>query len=75
MALSKLLRSPGTRLLTVGSLFVEAKRAFERGNRARAAGLAVLAVLSWKFALIGLGAQGILKLVRSAGGGRTPADG
>ncbi|SIR91876.1 hypothetical protein [Natronorubrum thiooxidans] len=74
MVLKKLLGSTATRSLTVVSVLSEAKTAFSRGKRTRGVlllGLAVLAVLAWKWALLGLAAQGVLKLVR---GGRSESN-
>ncbi|UTF54929.1 hypothetical protein [Natronosalvus rutilus] len=70
MVLKRLLGSKAARSLTVLSVAAEAKRAFKNGHRIRAAGLLVLAAFAWKWTMLGLIAQGVLKLVR---GGRTPA--
>lgn len=67
MVLKRLLGSRATRSLTVLSVAAEAKRAFDRGNTVRAGGLLVVAVLAWKWTVIGLAAQGVVKLLR---GGR-----
>ncbi|WP_290812862.1 hypothetical protein [Halovivax sp.] len=72
MSLTKFLGSKATRSLTVVSVLSEAKRAMDRGNRTRALLLAGVAVVAWKWAIIGLLAQGVVKVLR--GGGRpTPA--
>lgn len=63
MPLQKLLGSRATRSLTVVSVLREAKRAFGRGNRTRGVLLLGVAVLAWKWTLVGLAAQGLLKLV------------
>ncbi|APW96923.1 hypothetical protein CHINAEXTREME_03675 [Halobiforma lacisalsi AJ5] len=68
MPLKKLLGSKATRSLTVVSVLNEAKRAFTRGKRTRGVLLLGVAVLAWKWTMLGLAAQGILKLLR---GGRT----
>lgn len=70
MGLSKLLGSKTARSLTVLSVLNEARRAFSRGNRRRAAGLVGVAVLAWQWTVVGLVAQGALKLF---GGGKKPA--
>ncbi|ELY49047.1 hypothetical protein [Natronorubrum bangense] len=68
MVLKKLLGSTATRSLTVLSVLSEAKTAFSRGKRTRGILLLGLAALAWKWAILGLAAQGVLKLVR---GGRS----
>lgn len=68
MVLKKLLGSTATRSLTVVSVLKEAKRAIDRGNRVRAFLLLGVAVLAWKWMVVGLAAQGVLKLLR---GGRS----
>ncbi|GAB7019256.1 hypothetical protein [Halostagnicola sp. A-GB9-2] len=68
MALTRFLGSKATRSLTVVSVLVEAKRSFDRGKRTRGALLLVVAVFAWKWALIGMAAQGVVKLLR---GGRS----
>ena len=65
--LKKLLGSSATRSLTVVSVLREARTAFNRGNRTRGVLLLGLAVLAWKWTLIGLLAQGLLKLVPGGG--------
>ncbi|ELY46281.1 hypothetical protein [Natronorubrum sulfidifaciens] len=64
MGLTKLLGSKATRSLTVLSVLSEAKRAFSRGKRIRAVFLLGLAVVAWKWTMLGVAAQGVLKLVR-----------
>ncbi|MFP8955578.1 hypothetical protein ACLI4Y_02535 [Natrialbaceae archaeon A-CW3] len=64
MVLKRLIGSSATRTLTVVSVVVEAKRALESGSRVRAMALLVVAALAWKWALIGLVAQSVLKAVR-----------
>ncbi|WP_440772498.1 hypothetical protein [Natronorubrum sp. DTA28] len=68
MILKKLLGSTATRSLTVFSVLFEAKKAFSEGRRTRALLLLGVAVLAWKWMLVGLAAQGLLKLLR---GGRS----
>ena len=68
MSLGKLLGSTTTRSLTVVSVLAEAKRAVDRGNRTRALLLLGVAVLAWKWTVIGLAAQGVLKLFRGGRG-------
>lgn len=68
MVLTRLLGSTATRSLTVVSVLSEAKRAFSEGKRMRAVLLLGVAVLAWKWMVIGLAAQGLLKLLR---GGRS----
>lgn len=65
MGLAKFLGSKTTRSLTVLSVLVEAKRAFDRGHSARALLLIGVAVVAWKWALLGLLAQGVVKLLRA----------
>lgn len=67
MVLKKLLGSTATRSLTVFSVLADAKRAFEQGNRARGALMLGVAVLAWKWAIIGMAAQGVVKLLRKSG--------
>ncbi|THE66404.1 hypothetical protein D8Y22_02235 [Salinadaptatus halalkaliphilus] len=69
MALTKLLGSKATRSLTVVSVLREAKRAFSHGNRTRALLFLGLAVVAWKWTVIGLAAQGLVTLLR---GNRSP---
>ena len=73
MGLSRFLGSKATRSLTVVSVVVEAKRALDRGNRVRAAMLLGVAVLAWKWAVLGMLAQGVVKLVRANAGGSSAA--
>ncbi|MDQ2050420.1 hypothetical protein RBH26_07960 [Natronolimnohabitans sp. A-GB9] len=73
MVLKKLLGSTATRSLTVVSVLSEAKQSFERGKRLRGALLLGVAVLAWKWAMIGLAAQGLLKLVRGGASDSSPA--
>ncbi|WP_306054445.1 hypothetical protein [Natronococcus wangiae] len=67
MGLSKLLGSKATRSLTVVSVLAEAKRAFDRGNTARGILMLGVAVLAWKWVVIGMAAQGLVKLLRKGG--------
>ena len=71
MSLSKLLGSKKTRSITVVSVLYQAGRAIQRGQRTRAAIWLGVAVLAWKWAIIGLAAQGALSIVR--GGQKQPA--
>jgi len=64
MVLKRLLGSSATRSLTVLSVLAEAKRAFGHGNRMRALLFLGVAALAWKWALIGLVAGGLVKLLR-----------
>lgn len=64
MGLKRLLGSRATRSLTVLSVLKEAKQAFEGGNRVRAAALLGVAALAWKWSVIGMAAQGLIKLIR-----------
>ncbi len=66
MVLKRFLGSKATRSLTVASVVVEAKRALDRGHNARAVALLGVAVLAWKWAVLGMAAQGVVKLLRSA---------
>ena len=66
MVLKKLLGSTATRSLTVVSVLSEAKKAFSNGKRLRAILWLGVAVLAWKWMVVGLAAQGLLKLL---GGG------
>ncbi|QFU84111.1 hypothetical protein [Natronorubrum aibiense] len=68
MVFKKLLGSTTTRSLTVVSVLSEAKRAFSRGKRTRGILLVGLAALAWKWTMVGLAAQGVLKLVRGGRG-------
>lgn len=70
MAFSKLLGSKTTRSLTVISVLNEARRAIGRGNRTRAVALLAVAAVTWKWTLVGLATQGVLKAVR---GGKSSA--
>ncbi|NKE34541.1 hypothetical protein GWG54_01670 [Natronococcus sp. JC468] len=65
MVLKRLLGSTATRSLTVVSVLGNAKRAYQRGNRARAALLFGVAVLAWKWVMVGMAAQGVINLFRS----------
>lgn len=67
MVVRKFFGSAAGRFATVGSLVAQAKRALDRGNRLRAVGLLVVAALAWKWAILGVVAHGIIKLLR---GGR-----
>ncbi|SEW27664.1 hypothetical protein [Natrinema salifodinae] len=69
MPLTKLLGSKATRSLTVFSVLAEAKREFGRGNRTRGVLLLGVAVLAWKWTVIGLAAQAVVKVLRR---GRPP---
>ena len=69
MVLKKLLGSKATRSLTVVSVLSEAKHAIERGNRTRGLLLLGVAVLAWKWTIVGLAAQGLVSLLRSGRGG------
>ena len=65
MVLNRLLGSKATRSMTVLSVVAEAKRSIDRGNRVRAVALLGVAALAWKWAVLGMVAQGVLKLLRS----------
>ncbi|WP_255191825.1 hypothetical protein [Natronobeatus ordinarius] len=67
MALQRLLGSKMTRSLTVLSVVLEAKRSLDRGNMVRAVALLAVAALAWKWAMLGMVAQGVVKVLR---GGR-----
>ena len=67
MVLTKLLGSKATRSLTVVSVLSDAKRAFASGNRTRGLLLVGVAVLAWKWAMLGVIAQGVLKLFGRGG--------
>lgn len=69
MALSKLLGSKTARSLTALSVLNEARRALSRGRRTRALVLLGVAALAWKWTVVGLAAQGVLKVV---GGDKQP---
>lgn len=75
MVLKKLLGSKATRSLTVVSVLSEAKTAFGEGNRTRGILLLGVAGLAWKWTVIGLVAQGVVKLLRKgrAGAASSPA--
>ncbi|WP_247730697.1 hypothetical protein [Halovivax limisalsi] len=64
MVISKLLGSKATRSLTVVSALNQARRALQRGRRLRAAAYLGLAVLAWKWTVISLATQGILRVAR-----------
>ncbi|MHC3436808.1 hypothetical protein ACYJ1Y_01620 [Natrialbaceae archaeon A-gly3] len=65
MVFKRLLGSKATRSMTVLSVVLEAKRAIDRNNRTRAVALLAVAVLAWKWAVLGMAAQGIIKLLRA----------
>lgn len=67
MVLKKLLGSKATRSLTVVSVLSDAKRAFDRGNRTRGLLLVGVAVLAWKWTMLGMAAQGVVKPLRRGG--------
>ncbi|MFC4439744.1 MULTISPECIES: hypothetical protein [Natrialbaceae] len=73
MVLKKLLGSKATRSLTVFSVLAEAKRALDRGNRTRALLLLGVAALAWKWTIIGMAAQGVVKLLRKGGSSASQA--
>lgn len=73
MVLKRLLGSKTTRSLTVLSVLAEAKRAIDRGNQTRAVILLGVAVLAWKWTIIGLVAQGVVKLFRGPRGPSSPS--
>lgn len=70
MVLKRLLGSTATRSLTVVSVLSAARTAFSNGKRIRAIALLGVAVLAWKWMIIGLAAQGLLKLIS---GGKSSA--
>lgn len=65
MAFKRLLGSKATRSLTVLSVVTEAKRAIDRGNKMRAIALLGIAALAWKWAVLGMAAQGVVKVLRA----------
>lgn len=65
MALTRFLGSKATRSLTVLSVVVEAKRSLDRGNTVRAVALLAVAALAWKWAMLGMVAQGVVKVLRA----------
>ncbi|ELY44090.1 hypothetical protein [Natronorubrum tibetense] len=73
MVLKKLLGSTATRSLTVVSVLSEAKKSFSNGKRLRAILLLGVAVLAWKWMVVGLAAQGLLKLIGGGRSGSSPA--
>lgn len=73
MVLKKLLGSKVTRSLTVFSVLAEAKQSFNRGNRTRALLLLGVAALAWKWTIIGMAAQGVVKLLRKGGSSASQA--
>ncbi|OIB55633.1 hypothetical protein [Natrialba sp. SSL1] len=64
MVLKRFLGSKATRSFTVVSVLAEMKRALDRGHNARAILLLAVAVLAWKWAVIGLVAHGLASLIR-----------
>ncbi|ELY58869.1 MULTISPECIES: hypothetical protein [Natronococcus] len=64
MVLKKLFGSTATRSLAVVSILKSAKRAVDRGNYVRAGLMLGVAVLAWKWVLIGMVAQGVVGLLR-----------
>ena len=64
MVLKRLLGSKATRSMTVLSVALEAKRAIDRGNKVRAVAFLAIAALAWKWAVLGMAAQGVVKLLR-----------
>ena len=73
MVLKKLLGSKATRSLTVVSVLSDAKQAFDSGNRTRGLLLVGVAVLAWKWTILGMAAQGVLKLFRGGSSASSPA--
>ncbi|WP_247003200.1 hypothetical protein [Halosolutus gelatinilyticus] len=69
MVLKKLLGSRATRSLTVISVLSEAKTAFSQGNRTRGLLLVGVAALAWKWTIIGLVAEGVIRVLRLGRGG------
>jgi hypothetical protein len=64
MVLKKLLGSTASRSLVVVSVLRSAKRAIDRGNYVRAGLMLGVAVLAWKWLVVGMVAQGIVGLLR-----------
>ena len=73
MVLKRLLGSKATRSLTVVSVLSDAKQAFDSGNRTRGLLLVGVAVLAWKWTILGMAAQGVLKLFRGGSPASSPA--
>ncbi|MCU4743222.1 hypothetical protein OB955_05470 [Halobacteria archaeon AArc-m2/3/4] len=73
MGLTKFLGSKATRTLTSLSVARSAKRELDNGNRTRAIALAVVAIVAWKWTLVGMAAQGIVSLIRRSGGSTKPS--
>lgn len=64
MVLKRLLGSTATRSLAVVSILKSVKRAADRGNYVRAGLMLGVAVLAWKWVVVGMVAQGIVGLLR-----------
>ncbi|WP_293028209.1 hypothetical protein [Natronococcus sp.] len=64
MVLKRLLGSTASRSLVVVSILKSVKRAVDRGNYVRAGLMLGVAVLAWKWVVIGMIAQGIVGLLR-----------
>ncbi|MDG5819611.1 hypothetical protein [Natronococcus sp. A-GB7] len=64
MVLKRLLGSTASRSLVVVSILKSVKRAVDRGNYVRAGLMLGVAVLAWKWVVVGMVAQGIVGLLR-----------
>jgi hypothetical protein len=64
MVLKRLLGSTASRSLVVVSILKSVKRAVDRGNYVRAGLMLGVAVLAWKWVVVGMVAQGVVGLLR-----------
>lgn len=64
MVFRKLFKGTAGKFLAILSVLRHAKRAFARGHPVRGVALVAIGILAWKWALVAVLAQGLVKLVR-----------